>query len=341
MMMPKTRLLTCIKKSVRDIHLMELEKRFLALAVGGMDRKITLFSLDGEKLWDLDFPGWVNRILSINDNILVADKSGVLALISKDGCLIRARRFDSSIYSLCVFDVDGDEMDEVIVGTEDGDTYILDYEFKRKVRIKGEGTTSVIVADEESRSLFIGHFGGLLQKFQWKNKIKEFNFGESVYVLYINDINDDGMKEVLVGGRPPFLMIMNHDLGLIATKGTKASILAITDAETQWGKAILIGCRTGLFWAIDVNTLREIFVRDLLEPITQFLHADVNKDGSSEIIISNWTRLHVINRALARIAAFEAKPEWIKKILVYDVDDDNFPELIVGLSNGDIFLIDF
>jgi len=160
-------------------------------------------------------------------------------------------------------------------------------------------------------------------------------------VLYINDINDDGKKEILVGGRPPFLMIMNHNLNVIATKGTKASILAITDAETQWGKAILVGCRTGLFWVLDVNTLREIFVRDLLEPITQFLHADINRDGQSEIIISNWTRLHIINKALARIAAFEAKPEWIKKTLVHDVNFDGTPELIIGLSNGDVYLVEF
>lgn len=330
-----------VKKMVRDICTTDLDRDGRhEVIVGSMDRTVRAYTLRGEHIYTVRMHDWVSVLVPLEDGrVLAADRSGNVIVISPEGTVECMRELNTHVYSSIKADVDDDGEEEILLGAN-GATFVLDAKLNIKAKVKGQGIAAAFAIDEEKGTVFIGHFGGLLKRWCWKGREKKWYFGESIYTLLLADIDDDGSKELVVGGRPPHVVVLDYELREVVSRGTKASVLSLAVFESAWGRSLLIGTRAGHFFAIRVRDFREVFVRTLGQPITQLIIEDVDRDGTQELIMLNWTVLRIIDPRFAQVCKIEFGAEWIRRMRVCDVDADALPEILLGLSNGDVYLID-
>ncbi|MBM2832922.1 MAG: hypothetical protein HW406_83 [Candidatus Brocadiaceae bacterium] len=237
------------------------------LILGGVDGTIYILSDKGEVLIKRNLEGISSDIVSADidntpgDEIIasVMDKEGNIVLL--DGKMNTVWKYNDARTFLAVGagDVNNDGVKEIVGGTSSGEVYALSNKgkFIWKKSISGESSISaiavgnvdgvsgdeIIVGTRQEGIYFLGGTGNVIRHV--KPALKEADGKHNTRILWIrniqiNDINNDGKNEIVVGSRPS---------GMITVLNGRGELVWSTnfpDIVNSWSNAqISIGNLTG------------------------------------------------------------------------------------------------
>ncbi len=223
--------------------------------------------------------------------------------------LFTALRIEKPLYAIAVGDVDGDGKDDLVIGTEEGVIRIFKYE----------------------RGAF-GEIWSSPKHWQWIDQI------------LIADLNQDYLNEVLVViGRqlivykyedPSYSRVWEYEAG-----GRITSVV-IADSNNNKQKELLIGSNDGLLTIFtrkeeELFSFKQIWKRKLDGDVLVGV-ADVDADTLNEIIVASNNNIRVyrvIDKYPKKESWIHEFPNYIKKLLVFDLNSDNKSELFLGMEN--------
>ncbi len=237
------------------------------LILGGVDGNIYILSDKGEVLIKRNLEGIPSDIVSADidnspgDEIIasVMDNEGTIVLL--DGKMNTVWKYTDNRTFLAVGagDINNDGVKEIVGGTSSGEVYALSNKGKVlwKKSISGESSISaiavgnvdgvngdeIIVGTRQEGVYFLGGTGNVIKHV--KPVLKEADGKHNTRILWIrniqiNDINNDGRNEIVVGSRPS---------GMITVLNGRGELVWSTnfpDIVNSWSNAqVSIGNLTG------------------------------------------------------------------------------------------------
>ena len=176
-------------------------------------------------------------------------------------------------------------------------------------------------------------------------------YGYNIREIYVDDLDGDGIKEILVGAGPRTSRIRDG-LFVISSTGKilwsayvrgEIHSIASGDLDGDGSKEVLIGCygRGGTYNSQAVmyvfnSTGEERFNYATERGVASILVDDINSDGVKEILVGTYRNLYVLDN--------EGKDLWqystdglIRKIISDDIDNDTEKEII--LASNDVYAV--
>lgn len=237
------------------------------LILGGVDGNIYILNDKGEVLIKRNFEGIPSDIVSADidnspgDEIVtsVMDKEGNIVLL--DGKMNTVWKYNDARTFLAVGagDINNDGVKEIVGGTSSGEIYALSNKGKViwKKSISGESSISaiavgnidgisgdeIIVGTREEGIYFLGGNGNILRHVEPALKEAEGKRHNKMFWIrniQIDDINNDGRNEIVVGSRPSGMITVLNDRGELVWRTN------FPDIVNSWSNAqISIGNLTG------------------------------------------------------------------------------------------------
>lgn len=237
------------------------------LILGGVDGNVSILNDKGELLVKRNLEGIPSDIVSVDidntpgDEIItsVLDKEGNLLLL--DGKLNTIWKYNDGRTFLAVGagDINNDGVKEIIAGTSSGEIYALSNKGKVlwKKNISGESSISaiavgnidgisgdeIIVGTREDGIYLLGKSGNILRHVEpalKEAKAKHRNGMFWIRNIQINDINNDGRNEIVVGSQPAGMITVLNDRCELVWRAN------FPDIVNSWSNAqISIGNLTG------------------------------------------------------------------------------------------------
>jgi len=331
------------------------------IIVGSSDRRIRIYSLDGEKIKEKTFwspgdkhAGWVWTLVvdDINNDNKLEIIAGGMAAVGGKGVAVKA--FDSelndlwshevkrSAFRIATYDINGDGKKEIILTTMDGFVKILDSAGKelKKTQV-GAGISALDVDDidnDQKPELLIGTVDGdfiVLSnnlKEKWKIKISSY-YPAQVYNVVSRDFDGDNKKEILITGRRCVLLV--DSIGKIIHKSDDNILTGDIDGDNV--EEIV------KFYIEEIAVIKDnkqIWKKRMPDRLEAGYIYDINNDGKKEIIVCMSDGLvNIIN------SSGEVLKEWnfgeqTSVIYVNDVNNDGKPEIIIGGAFGTLKIFD-
>jgi len=223
--------------------------------------------------------------------------------------LFTALRIENPLYAIATGDVDGDGKDDIVVGTENGVIRIYKYE-------RG--------AFEEIWSS--------AKHWQWVDQI------------YVTDLNQDFLNEVLVVIGRQLLVYKYEDSTFkrvweYQAAGTITSVV-VADSNNDKQKELIIGSNDGLLTVFarkeeELFSFKPIWKRKLEGDVLVSV-ADVDADTLNEIVVANNNKIRiyrVVHKYPKKESWIHEFPNFIKKLLAFDLSSDKKAEIFIGMEN--------
>lgn len=205
--------------------------------------------------------------------------------------------------------------------------------------IDNDGDMEIIVAAGETYTGEIWIVDGTTKVIQSSYIYQTENLDE-FYTLDIADVDNDGQKEIIVGGSEvsiinPINFAIEWSSSNIFSEGGNLKVANIdSDANLE---IVVCGVNSRIF-VIDGMTHQMTQTNNF--EYGAFDIADMNNDGLNDIIAGKYNgTIEMINGTnLQTFSSFQASTEKIEGILVQSIDQDTVPEIIFG-SDGRINFI--
>jgi hypothetical protein len=312
--------------SIWEVHTVDLNNDGkMEIILSGFDNRVYVKKVSGEDQWSYDVKGFPvavaagNVIGSAEKEILVAsqDVDHTVYLLDYKGQLVRKRSVNEWLTAACVGDKDNDGKNEILLGDSSGILHILNgnleiVQTKKLITgqitalalgdVRGDKTPELIVGRQEPGLLAFDHnlkrIWRAPKKVQGKRKTLPFHATRTVL---IEDINSDGVKEIVVGSRPGAMISVYS--------GANGHVLWRYFLEHRWSYAqISIGNYVGdknkeivalrhAMLGRERRSLPQLIILDytgkvILESDHRAIFyasdsADVDNDGYDEIILSS------------------------------------------------------
>ncbi len=300
---------------------------------------------------DLDNDGLQEIAISVSRYTSVGT-AGWLILFDIDGNLLWKESGMPSISNMEIADVDNDGKSDIIIGVL---SYLHVYDYLGDVKMKrqtqhGNDLLSVDIADLENDGepeiiTGGGHRHNNIYVFDSSGGRKWIALApeEANAVLGV-DMDDDGVKEVLVGtvGRhgvfykSSYLMLFNYTGGVIWKYKTGRGIesINVADVDGDGRKEIFAGSLHYLYVLdLDGNDLWNYTTRGY---ITEIIVEDLDGDGEKEVIVGS-NDLYVLDSDGNLKWQNGAGGDAITDLDIVDLEDDGDYEIIVGSDKLYIF----
>jgi len=219
-----------------------------------------------------------------------------------------SRKFDSKVFTLASGDIDGDGIDEIVLGLENGDLRGFKYE---KGELKEIWKTSLLrwidqiqVADLDedyfNEILVASGSNGRIYKFSEPNYKEVWNFQANAPItsLAVGDVNNDRHMELLVGSNDGYLIVFAQGDESYKFKQVW---------KRKFEGDVLIGLAD-----LDANKLNELVVAN-----------------------NNIVRIfRVVDKYPKKESWSETYRPYIKRLYLFDINSDNKAEIFLGLEDG-------
>jgi hypothetical protein len=164
-----------------------------------------------------------------------------------------------------------------------------------------------------------------------------FGFFSRLDLLRTADVDDDGVRELLVAARGQGLMVLDPVAGTIdlAVAGLGVTALDTPDLDGDGVEEIVVGTSSGLIEAIHPTTGDPtLLAGPFAGAIDGLALLDLTGDGTEDLVFAAADRLHLIDGATLQ-------PEWVSddlgtgvgrsdSLLVADLDGDESVEIWVN-----------
>lgn len=269
------------------------------------------------------------------------------------------------VNSLAVGDVDGDGVDEIIVGGNNGifvfKLYGINYKkifsdetLRGKITslavgdIDGDGKDEIIAAGDDSRRLVVFNYrGGNFKKF-----IKDLN--SKILNTAVGDTNGDGRKEIIVltdAAGNSVLHIINFSRNAFNIRysfnvpESPGRILETGDADNDGIDEIIFDFSNYRVYLSKVKggQLLKQWVSKRLDDIpTAAVIADIDRDASTEIVVTTLesTYVYAFRRRRVVLELKHDLPNGIISIDVGDLNNNGINEIVVGTKYGYVYVLE-
>ncbi|UCF07961.1 MAG: VCBS repeat-containing protein, partial [Thermoplasmata archaeon] len=283
---------------------------------------------------------------------------------------------ETSVYGLATGDTDNDGISEIIVGTSgfsdseanvyvfefDGSTYVLewsalvgDYSLTHAHTITigdvdDDGINEFIVGTREYKALgssqgafYIFGYNGVTYILEWKKDETTTGISD----IGIGDVDDDGVKEIVVGGNN--VTIYQHQLGMYIVDGIieeNEAIVEVGDVNNDSKLEIVTGTDKIKVWADEA--LRWESENFAPKEVFGIVIEDSDDDIINEIIVSVGETAGDSDLVVLGFDGIFYQKEWkgdyladIEALSLYDVGDDIDNRLLLGTGSGNILVYGF
>ncbi|MGQ4891163.1 MAG: FG-GAP repeat domain-containing protein [Candidatus Njordarchaeia archaeon] len=331
------------------------------ILVGGSERKIYVFSPEGEELKVVQYwsPGdkragwvWDIHVEDVDDDgkseILVGGMAawgggGIdVKLYNNEFEEVWTYHVPRSAFRLGLDDIDGDGEKEVVVTTMIGDVKILDRNGKEKkktqvgagvsaleiVDITGDGKKEILVGTVDGDFVVLDH--NLREK--WKAKVSSY-YPVQVYNIVARDFNSDGKKEILVASRR-CTILFDISGGIVYKKDDNV----LTGDIDKDGKEENLKMYVEKLEAVKGNQiLWSRFLPDRLETVAL---GDLTGDGNLEIVVGMSDGLVEILNNNGEVLKTWKEDVQVSVVQVGDYNNDGKLEVLVGTAFGNVRIYD-
>jgi hypothetical protein len=287
-----------------------------------------------------------------------SDKTGVpVRLLTWQGLNLGSTiDFEQRVYAIDAADVDGDGVNDIIIGGADHRVYLLksrsmpalwQYESRGAVQyakaadIDGDSKTEIVgvstwrMNEDDLAEVYALDNSG---KLRWSYEIPGGIFSSSSGPAALSDINGDGKKEILIGGKKGLIALDSGGSVLWNFPTEKlVNIVYVPDS----GNGIYVGATPYVYsldglgkvvWKYSVNTT--VFSLNV---------ADINSDGKEEILVGALKYIHVLSKDSTPIVSWfyndvnaasnlAGKNFETRSITAGDVDGDGAKEVVAGFG---------
>ena len=216
--------------------------------------------------------------------------------------------------------------------------------------------TAMVVADLENdgeREIMASVFSRIhvLDKDGKKKWDMSPRYGYNIREIYVDDLDGDGTREILVGAGPKTSRVRD-ELFVISSTGKilwsvyvrgEIHSIASGDLDGDGSKEILIGCygRGGTYNSQAVmyvfnSTGEERFKYTTERGVASILVDDINSDGVKEILVGTYRDLYVLDNEGNDLWQYSTNG-LIRKIISDDIDNDTEKEII--LASNDVYAV--
>ena len=321
------------------------------------------------------FPFFADNLIRTSPTIIDLDNNGIdkqvifgsddkkLYSVNRLGELNWSFEAERDIRSTPAFgDIDNDNNLEIVFGSMDSSLYILNKNgtLKTSYQSKGKIISSPVLFDfnnNQNLEIVFNVFDEYLHLIDNNgNDISPFpiNIGEPIYTSpAVSDIDNNGLYEIVITTWDGNLYVYDTDGNLKNNFPYSASNRISTspilfDLTNNGYEEIIFGADDKTLHVIDFNgsNIAKFEVEDKIQssPIVY----DINQDGKSEIIFgTNDGKLFALNLISDSLVIIDGWPVDFGNVsiksspVVHDLDGDSYPEVIIGLSDGKIFAINF
>jgi len=309
-----------IIKLAQDLNDDELVAKYLKIREKIQEKiekknKDILISKKYEFNWDFDTSGAILTSVPLKGKekiyLIYGGHEKKLYLLDQEADILNTIEFDGWVRCAFPIDFDKDDVEELLVGTGDGNMLVFELNEKEKKLFK-------IFHQKSSRKILCCTAGDLN-----RNGIMDFIYGGEGKKLYL--------YEGIQSKKPDFIFSYSSWVTSCAVGALK-----IPDFETPI-LGLLVGTQKGLLQLLYLENkdLEILWQKDLSHRINDIIVADVTNDGYNEIIVAcDDYHVKILNSSgdqLLYIKTTEGRP---LTLCVDDIDDDGAQELIVGGSHG-------
>ena len=260
-------------------------------------------------------------------------------------------------------DLDGDKKKELVFGATDGCVHVFNYNgtARRMMGVwprhtggpimapvtvsdlDGNGTPEVLAGSFDGKVYALSREGKLL----WK-----YNTGGSITLAapVAQDVNNDGKQEITVASHSKKLSLLNKD-GTLQWEHRATSTLSGTpslgDLNGDGKKDIVIRSDAGWLEVVAHSGAKlSGWPKSLGGPsgFYPFLPTvdDLDSNGEREILVGSpaTQSLALLTKSGVVKQNFEVKGNIHDRVRVSDMNGDGFPDLVYGLSNGKLDVVD-
>lgn len=318
---------------------------------------VYLLDRDGNLKWKYDLPGPISAMLvdDLDNDGKKEIISGVFSyvhVLDSNGNLKWKSRTDYQykVMSLYADDIDNDNSKEIVIGTgsqRKGKLFIFDENgsWIKQWEVNGE-VRSLYTADLYKNGLkeiiigTVGKYGvlnypGYVQVFNTTgSKIWEHQTEKGILSLLVDDINNDGWNEILVGCQEYFYALDNYgnEEGN-STTGGRIRVILVKDLDKDGVKEIILGSN-------DVYVLDKNFNRKWINTVGSEVYdvgvADLDNDEDLEVIVAS-DKLYILDK--------NGKEKWqypvglsVTSIYTNDINDDGYQELVIGSLDKNLYV---
>jgi WD40 repeat protein len=287
-----------------------------------------------------------------------SDKTGVpVRLLTWQGLNLGSTiDFEQRVYAIDAADVDGDGANDIIIGGADHRVYVLksrampalwQYESKGAVQyvkaadIDGDSKTEVVgvstwrMNEDDMAQVYALDNAG---KLRWSYEVPEGIFSSSTGPAAVFDINGDGKKEILIGGKKG-LTALDSGGSVLWNYITEKQVNVVYVPEA--GNGIYLGATPYVYsldgagklvWKYSVNTT-----------VFSLNAVDMNSDGTDEILVGALKYIHVLSKDSTPIVSWfyndvnaasnlAGKNFETRSITAGDINGDGVKEVVAGFG---------
>jgi len=267
--------------------------------------------------------------------------------------------------SVAVGDVDGDGIDEIVVGGN-GKVFVfkiikngykkiyLDESLTGKVDslavgdIDGDGRAEILAAESNSSRLTIIDY----EKRSFRRILQRFDF--QILNVAVGDTDGDGRQDIVVltkYTRGSYLLVMQFTGNGLRSKYSKqvlrssGRLLEIGDADGDGAGEILFDVYNNRVYLAEIygNAVHEKWISPVLDAIpTAGVIADVDNDGVKEIVVSTFESTYIYSwrNGSVLLEWKQDLPNGIISIDTGDLNNNGINEIVVGTDYGYVYVLE-
>ncbi|MEX2689080.1 MAG: PQQ-binding-like beta-propeller repeat protein [Candidatus Njordarchaeum guaymaensis] len=327
---------------VLDLNLFNLDTNPTLEIISGTNlSKIIVLNGSGLIINEL-FAGIVPEVFTLgssyqdgNQQIVLVDRNRDLLVIDRHGQITNITRVPTRATEISLGNMDISDTLEISVGFINGSIISYDltgapiwnYTLSSKINLlltentDSDDFSEVFSADISGTTALIDNNGTEI----WQ-KTLESNISD----CKIDDINEDGTIEIIIGLENGTLLVINSSDGTVIWRYTQSSVitsLAVNDISDNNGKEIIFGTNTGAIFIVN-SSGEMINNKTLSAPVSYVLVNDLNGDDNKEIIIATLgAGILILDQQLLPIRTMMNKGS-IYKIVLGDANGDRMQEII-------------
>jgi len=274
-------------------------------------QNVTVLDQQGKKIFEKEFPGGtiVSTMGDINgdnnEDIVVFSNTGEITALS-NGNVLWTAPIENVLAPTRIALIRFGSGSQIIAGDLAGQLVSISREGKElwRASVGSSGDEGVRALDDakngdETILVAANHDGSIAAFDSQGNKLWSHNHGSELRRLRSYDLKGDKKSEILVGGENGQLIIYSSPEGLVVNMSSLGQVLTeIREAELDNDPSAMefvVGGKKGGVWGIDADG-KVLWSHTGTEKVTEITSADIDEDGSNEILIGDDSgRISILN----------------------------------------------
>jgi len=276
----------------------------------------------------------ISCIVAKRNEIIVGNNVGYITVMNSSGYEIRRFFVNNGIKFLDIRDIDGDDIEEIIAGTDDYVLSISDsLEWQRRIDhlehiafgdADDDGRTEILACNNSH--VYILSSDGLIEH--------EFNMGSGIHQVFVLQRNTLAKKHLVLTANRTHVLLINVTSQSIESKPIRDEVMKITvnDIDNDGDDEFLTLTVTGLACGFELDlTLK--WISSLGGNATAYT-IDLYNDNTEDILLA-------YNNGIIELIEYNGNVRWwtdvkqqVKFVDFYNFDSDPYKELCITLWNS-------